>query len=568
MTASHPQTTHTAVTASHPQTTHTAVTAGHPQATHAAVALLRAGGSAVDAAIAADAVMGVVEPTGTGVGGDVMAVVATDEGVVVLNGSGRSGRRTDPEAVPDNGHGFVPSVGGGAVTVPGAVAAWEDLHRRFGRLGWSDLFEPAIEAASEGTAVGATGSRLWDGARSRLDTAGEALYFGAGTAPAPGERWRNPNLAAVLEQIAADGAAVLYRGPLAQAVAGAAVAAGGSVQIDDLADHRSEWVEPLRARLGNHELITVPPPCQGAVTALAAQSVYDQGLLGATAGAAGTEAAAAMVEALDRAFAVALDCLADPSRADVPRYSEMRARMAGAPLHGPMPLGPGTVFTVVFTAEQAVVLTSSVCDRFGSGVTVPEGGFVLQSRGRGFSTDLHHPNAVAPVKRPYHTIVPMLVLGGRANRCASPAHTGEAVARAAHERSEQEREAPLVSAGRSHLSAWPPKDGRPLLGMGVVGGIMQPQGQLQILHRVLGGAGVASAVSAARFRLIGEGRVTTESNFEPRWRAAIGAAGYELVSTADVIGGFGGAQAILREGDTLTAASDHRRDGTSAVITL
>ena len=481
---------------------------------------MRSGGSAVDAAIATDAVMGVVEPTGTGVGGDLMAVVATREGISVLNGSGRSGRRTDPGAVLDNGHGFVPSVGGCAVTVPGAVAAWEDLHRRFGWLPWQSLFEPAIEAATEGVDVGATGSRLWEGSRSRLDTAGEALYFPAGTAPAPGDRWRNPALAAVLKQIANDGPDVLYRGPLARAIADAAAAAGGSVHVDDLSDHRSVWVEPLRTSLGDHELITVPPPCQGAVTALAAEWVHDRGLLGATGDDAGVEAAASMVEALDRAFAVALDCLADPAAAEVPDYDEMRARMAGAPRRGPMPLGPGTVFTVVFTAEQAVVLTSSVCDRFGSGVTVPEGGFVLQSRGRGFSTDLGHPNAVAPNKRPYHTIVPTLVL----------------------------------------------ENGQPMLGIGVVGGIMQPQGQLQILHRLLGGADLATAVEAGRFRLIGDGRVTTEASLEPAWRTAIEASGYEMVDTADVIGGFGGAQAVLSTEGTLTAASDPRRDGTSAVI--
>ena len=474
----------------------------------------------MDAAIAADAVMGVMEPTATGVGGDAMTVVATPEGVAVLNGSGRSGRRTDPESIPDNGHGFVPSVGGWAATVPGAVAAWEDLHRQFGRLPWPALLEPAIEAATDGAEVGATGSRLWEGARGRLDAAGEALYFPDGTAPAPDERWRNPALATVLKQISADGPEALYRGLLARAIAQAATAAGGSLHIDDLADHRSEWVQPLRADLGKHQLITAPPPCQGAVVALAAESVHERGLLGETTGDAGAEAAAAMVEALDRAFAVALDCLADPAEAEVPRHDEMRARMVGAPRRGPMPLGPGTVFTVVFTPEQAVVLASSVCDRFGSGVTVPEGGFVLQSRGRGFSTDGSHPNAVAPAKRPYHTIVPTLVV----------------------------------------------EAGRPMLGMGVVGGIMQPQGQLQILHRVLGGADLSTAVGAGRFRLIGEGRVTTEESLEPEWRTAIGAAGYDLVDAADVIGGFGSAQAVLNGEGTLTAASDSRRDGTSAVI--
>ena len=495
---------------------------GHPLATETAVAVLRAGGSAVDAAVAADAVMGVVEPTATGVGGDVMAVVATADGVAALNGSGRSGRRTDPESVPDNGHGFVPSEGGWAVTVPGAVAGWWELHQRFGRVEWPTLFEPAIAAAADGAAVGRTGSRLWEGARSRLDAAGEELYFPAGTAPAPGERWRNPTLAAVLAQIAADGPAALYGSRLSRAIAEAATAAGGNVHTDDLAGHRNEWVEPLRVSLGEYELITAPPPCQGAVTALAAQSVHDRGMLGAAGEAAGAEAAATMAEALDRAFAVALECLADPDGAEVPGYDEMRARMAAAPRHGPMPLGPGTVFTVVFTPEQVVVLTSSVCDRFGSGVTVPEGGFVLQSRGRGFSTDLNHPNAVAPAKRPYHTIVPTLVL----------------------------------------------EAGQPMLGMGVVGGIMQPQGQLQILHRVLAGADLASAVEAGRFRLIGDGRVTTEATLEPSWRSAIGDAGYDLVDSADVIGGFGGAQAVLRTTDTLTAASDPRRDGTSTVTLL
>ena len=404
--------------------------AGHPRATDTAVALLRAGGSAVDAAIGADAVMGVVEPTGTGVGGDLMAVVATRERVAVLNCAGRSGRRIEPASVPDNGHGFVPSVGGCAVTVPGAVAGWEDLHRRFGRLPWPALFEPAIEAATDGAEVGPTGSRLWEGSRGRLDAAGEALYFPDDRAPVPGERWRNPALAAVLAQVATDGPDALYRGPLAQAIASATLAVGGSLHPDDLADHAGEWVEPLLASLGDHDLFTVPPPCQGTATALAAQWVHERGLLGVTEGAAGAGAAASTVEALDRALAVALDCLADPASAEVPSYEEMRSRMACARRHGPMPLGPGTVFTVVFTPEQAVVLTSSVCDRFGSGVTVPEGGFVLQSRGRGFSTDLNHPNAVGPGKRPYHTIVPTLVL----------------------------------------------ERGHPMLGIGVVGGIMQPPG--------------------------------------------------------------------------------------------
>ena len=539
-----------------------AVAAGHPRATEAAVGLLAAGGSAVDAAIAADAVMGVVEPTGTGIGGDLMAVVTSDEKVWAINGSGCSGRRMDPESIGDNGHGYVPSVGGAAVTVPGAVAGWWDLHQRFGRLAWPALLEPAIEAAVEGAEVGATASRLWTGAKGRLDSAGTTLYFGDGVAPAPGERWRNPALGAALARIAADGPDALYRGPAAEAVCEAVTAAGGSLGPRDLADHRSQWPEPLRVSLGSRELVTVPPPCQGAVVALATQWMHDRDLLGADRG----ESAAAMAEGLERAFAVALDCLADPDRVEVPPYEEMRGRMAGAPLRGPMPLGPGTVFTVVFAPEQSVVLTSSVCDRFGSGVTVPEGGFVLQSRGRGFTTDLSHPNAVAPAKRPYHTIVPTLVLRGRADRRVGPAHTGEAVARAARERSEQERETHGLNTRGSHLFARPQRAGRPMLGMGVVGGVMQPQGQLQILHRLLGGAGLAAAIDAGRFRLLGDGQATTEASLEPAWHQALQDTGYEMLDAADVIGGFGGAQAVLHTDGTLTAAADPRRDGTSAVV--
>ena len=170
------------------------------------------------------------------------------------------------------------------------------------------------------------------------------------------------------------------------------------------------------------------------------------------------------------------------------------------------------------------MLTSSVCDRFGSGVTVPGGRVRVAKPRPGL---LHRPEPSerggTGNKRPYHTIVPTLVLQ---------------------------------------------KQGTPMLGMGVVGGVMQPQGQLQILHRVLAGADLASAVEAGRFRLIGNGQVTTEATLEPSWRSAIGDAGYDLVDSADVIGGFGGAQAVLRTTDTLTAASDPRRDGTSTVTLL
>ncbi len=501
-----------------------AVASGNDAATRAAVSVIRRGGSAVDAAIAADAVMGVCEPTATGVGGDVMVLVATGGEVFALNGSGRSPRSFGRRQVPDNGHGYVPSVGGWAVTVPGAVRAWHDLHERFGWLDWSAVLEPAIEAALHGVAVGSTGSRLWRGSRSRLDAEGLALYFAKGSAREPGTTWRNPALASTLQQLAMGGPEVLYRGSLASDIERAVVAAGGSLSASDLREHHSEWVEPLSAGIGEHDLVTVPSPCQGTVVALAAQTLHEAGLLGATRPTTAPRAAASAAVALDRAFAVALECVADPLVADVPSYEEFRQKMASAPTGGPMPLGPGTVFTVVFTAEQAVVLTSSVCDRFGSGVTVASGGFVLQSRGRGFSTDTSHRNCYGPAKRPYHTIVPTLLM-----------HRGDA---------------------------------KPAVGLGVVGGVMQPQGQLQIIHRVLGGLPLSQAVQAGRFRLLGDGIVGVEETLERPWRREIAAQGYEIREGASVIGGFGGAQAVHNTAETLSATSDPRRDGTAAVIKL
>ena len=494
-----------------------AVATGHPLATEAALETLRAGGSALDAAIAADAVMGFIEPMSTGIGGDVMAVVAEGSEIAVLNGSGRAGMAVDPSSVADNGHGFVPSAGGYAVTVPGAVGAWWDLHERYGRLPWGQVFAPAISAATDGGVVGEVGSRLWHRARRRLGPAAEALYFSSGTAPVAGALWRNPTLATTLARVAADGPEVMYTGRIAADIVNSVVAAGGALAAADLSTHRSEWSDPLRRPLGHYEVVTAPPNCQGMVVALAAELLHESGDLWAAQSGPVT---VAMAEALDRSFSLALDHVADPAVVDVPSYATLRDMVSGARLHGPMPYGPGTVFTAVAAGDQMVALVSSVCDRFGAGVGVATGGFVLQSRGRGFSLDASHPNALAPGKRPYHTIVPTILL----------------------------------------------EHGMPVLSIGVVGGIMQPQGQIQILHHVLNGAGIRAAIEAPRFRLLGDGQVTAEPDLHSADTAALAAAGYEVVNADKV--DFGGAQAVLRRDGGLSAASDPRRDGVAIVATV
>ena len=225
-----------------------------------------------------------------------------------------------------------------------------------------------------------------------------------------------------------------------------------------------------------------------------------------------------MAEALDRAFAIALDHIGDPEATKVPSINTLRGLVADARLRGPMPYGPGTVFTAVAARGQLVALVSSVCDRFGAGVGVAKGGFVLQSRGRGFSLDPTHPNAAGPGKRPYHTIVPTVVL----------------------------------------------EKGLPMLSLGVVGGIMQPQGQLQILHHVLTGAELTGALEAPRFRLLGDGTVAVESDFPTDHADAIADAGYQMVSSERI--DFGGAQSVMMREGVAHAASDPRRDG-EAVVT-
>ncbi len=584
-----------------------AVASGNPLATDAALVVLRAGGTAADAAIAADAVMGVVEPTSTGVGGDVMAVVAHRAGadggwrVEALNGIGRYGRKPIPLGdVRSSGTGYVVSVGGHAVTAPGAVAAWGDLHQRFGGLPWPEVLAPASEAAWRGVRIGPVARKLWASARGRLDPAGEALYFPFGEPPGPATIWTNPALAATLGQIAAHGPDAFYTGELAAAIATAATAAGSTIDIEDLASHKGEWVTPLRVPLGRHELVTLPPPCQGVVLGLAAEHLQRAGLLSSAADTAASspgpadlgevrpgnkgrdndgppregrfdsagEVAAGdgvspavagdhslpipdqehdaissshqghreespataegwveMASTLDKAFAVALETVADPAQVAVPGFAEMRSRLAGAPTLGPVPYGPGTVFTAVATPNQMVALISSVCDRFGAGVTVGKGGFVLQSRARGFTLDPGHPNAAGPSKRPYHTIVPTIVLHGQ----------------------------------------------QPMLSLGVVGGIMQPQGQLQILRRLLSGSSLAAAVKAPRFRLLGDGVIATEPSFDRQTLEGLAAAGYRIVGPDRV--DFGSAGAVMRtrrsapgEPVKMEAEADHRRDGSAATL--
>jgi gamma-glutamyltranspeptidase/glutathione hydrolase len=467
------------------------VATGNPLAAEAARSVLAEGGSAIDAAIAADAVMGVVEPMATSIGGDLLAMIVPLDGqAIAYNGTGRAPAAFDATEVSLLPGGRIPERHPFTVTVPGAVRGWFDLHARYGRLPMARLLAPAIAAARDGFEVAPVSAREWAIFDKVLHAdAASAKLYRAGSPPKAGERFANPELAAVLEAIARDGPSAYYEGEPARASSQAVRDKGGVLAPSDFAAHTGDFVEPLRATFRGLTVLECPPNTHG-IAVLEALSALEPLDLDPDDPATVLASVRAMAEAAERAQKT----VADPSG--------------------------NTVCTVVVDAQGlAVTLMSSVFKRFGSGIAAPGCGFVLQNRGFGFSQP-GHVNAPAPGKRPFHTVVP-----------------GAALA-----------------------------DGRFRLGIGVVGGAMQPQGQLQILLRVAaGGAGLQDAVDAPRWRLEPGELLAIEEGTPAVVEKALREAGYGDPKGRGEMGGrsdFGGAQAVMRLPDgRLAGASDPRKDG-------
>ncbi len=466
-----------------------AVATSHPLATTAGVRALEAGGNAVDAALAAAAMLTVAEPGHNGPGGDLFALLWWDGALVGLNGSGRSPGELDTLVV--DGH------GPRSVTVPGAVAAWEDLAARFGRLGLDAALAPAIDAAERGIVATPRVAEHW-----RL--AERAPW----PAPGIGERYVVPGLAATLRRIAENGRDGLYTGPVAEAIAGASWLAEA-----DLAAHRSEWVEPLRLSYRGLEVCELPPNGQGAAAliALALSEGLDLGLHGEIE---------SMKLALADAHAHIADAplpgfLLDPAHLAA-RRALIRADRALDAV--PSREGATTYLCCVDGDRNAVSLIQSTYDHFGSGVLAGNTGVVLQNRGAGFSSEPGHPNELAPAKRPFHTIIPGMLL----------------------------------------------ESGRLLGPFGVMGGPMQAQGHFQVVRNLAGGDDPQGALDAARFRVDGGRSVALEPGLWGK-ADALRAAGHEPVLSTDPHG-FGVGQAILTLGDALVAGSDGRGDGYAAGV--
>ena len=513
------------------------VCASVPAAAAAGVEMLRRGGNAIDAAIAAAATLCVVEPMSTGLGGDAFALVwsAREGRLLGLNGSGRAPAAASLDGYRARGLERVPETGILSATVPGAPHAWQSLAERLGSLPLGDVLEPAIRAAEEGFAVSELVAHYWQllHQMGRLaNDAARATWAPADRPPQSGEWFRVPALGQTLRAIAKGGAAAFYSGPVADAIVETSRAEGGCFDHEDLASHSSTWVAPIQTTYRGVEVAELPPNGQGlaALIALNLLENFDAD----EAPASGALDWHRRIEAVKLAFADRDAHVADPEYADVPvealldkEYARQRARRIGERARaeaGPGLRGGDTVYLCSADDQGNLVsFIQSLFHGFGSGIGCGDTGVVLQNRGAGFRLDPAHPNALAPRKRPFHTIIPGMLL----------------------------------------------RDGEPWMAFGVMGGDVQPQGHLAFVSNVVDhGLNPQEALDRGRFRYIDGARVAIETPDAPVDEGgclgdALRARGHEVLAPgaamADV---FGAGQAIARAPHgVLVGASDRRKDG-------
>ncbi|WP_298628430.1 gamma-glutamyltransferase family protein [uncultured Thermus sp.] len=503
-----------------------AVATGQPLAALSGMEMLLKGGNAVDAAIAMAAALTVVEPTSNGIGGDLFAMV-WDGRLHGLNASGKSPLGLTPERIPEGG---MPERGWLPVTVPGAVSGWRALHERFGRLPFPEVLAPAIRYAEEGFPVGPETARAWRRAEEiYLSLKGpefqafQEVFFPGGRAPGAGEVWGSPGHAQTLREIGESYGESLYRGKLAEAVAGFSEATGGLLSLEDLASHAPEWVEPLSWEYRGFTVHELPPNGQG-VAALLALAILE----GFDLKPEDPFSYHVQVEAMRLALADAFRHVADPRFLELdpramlsPSYVAQRRSLIGdraLPQALPGLRPEGTVYLAAADGEILVSLIQSNYQGFGAGILVPKTGVALQNRGLGFSLEEDHPNRVGPGKRPYHTIIPGFLT----------------------------------------------QEGKPLGPFGVMGGYMQPQGHVQV---VVGLADFRlnpqAALDRPRWQVVpsrGGDRVLLELGIPQATALFLRDLGHRVAYEAEP-GVFGRGQVVLKGNGVLLGASDPRGEG-------
>jgi gamma-glutamyltranspeptidase/glutathione hydrolase len=526
---------------------HAMAATSHPLATQVALDTMRNGGNAIDAAIAANAAIGLMEPTGNGVGGDLFAIVwdAKTGALHGLNASGRSPRSLSAEWFVDNRIDKIPPYGPLPVSVPGAVDGWFCLHERFGSLPMPRILQPAIDYARNGHPVHETIAWQWAQCIEPL-----APYPGFldqmtvdGRAPKAGEVWKNPNLANTLETIAREGRDSFYKGSIARVIGEYMQSSGGFLSFEDLASHTSSWVEPVSINYRGYDVWELPPNGQG-IAALQILTIMERYDL-ASMGFGSADYIHLFLEAKKLAFEDRARFYSDPDFMDVSiehliskKYAAERSQLidfssaAGFFPHGnPDVLQQGdTIYLTAADPEGNMVsLIQSNYDGLGSGMTPPGLGFVLQNRGELFNLEQGHPNSYQPGKLPFHTIIPAFIT----------------------------------------------RDGKPEISFGLMGGDMQPQGHAQIVANIIDfKMGLQEAGDAPRIYHSGSGEPTGEAmldggiaNLESGFdREVI----KELVKRGHNVqhahGPYGGYQAIrkLPGSGVYVGASESRKDGQAA----
>jgi gamma-glutamyltranspeptidase/glutathione hydrolase len=511
---------------------HGMVATSQPLAAMAGLQMLVKGGNAADAAIAVAAMLNVVEPMSTGIGGDCFALFyeARSGEVTALNGSGRAPAAFTLEEAQRRRLTEIPQLGPLPVTVPGAASGWEALLQRFGTMTLADCVAPAIAAAEEGFPVSERISAGWHRLAEKLSKDAEAarVYL---PAPSAGQIHRQPDLARTFRTVAEGGAAAFYRGPLAERIAACVQSHGGYLTPADLAVHTATWETPIRTTYRGVEVLEHPPNGQGlaALVALNIVEGYDLAEMDYFDPARWH----VLIEAMRMGMADAARYVADPTLEDIPvdgllgKEYAARRRALIEPGRAAKLMAPGrpehrdTVYlTTVDGQGNAVSFINSLYHGFGSGLVVPGTGICLQNRGACFSLEPGHPNALTGGKRPYHTIIPAMAL----------------------------------------------RDGRLWLSFGVMGGFMQPQGHLQVLVNMVDhGLDPQQALNAPRFRVDERGgaRVAVETGVPLKTRKALAAMGHGVQPETLFAPAFGSGDIIARDAESgvLWGASDPRKDG-------
>lgn len=425
-----------------------------PLATQAAIDILQKGGNAIDAAIAANAVLGVVEPTGCGIGGDLFAIIWSSEKQKLygLNASGRSPRSLKMDYFKKNGYQFIPATGPLPVSVPGCVDGWYEMHELFGRIPMRDILQPAINYARNGFPVTEViAFYLESNVRALSDFPNiKETYMPKGKVPAKGEIFKNPNLANTLEKIAKGGRNEFYRGSIAKTIDAFMKANGGFLSYDDLSRHSSEWIQPVKSSYRGYDIWELPPNGQGIATIQILNIL--EGFDIARMGFGSAQYIHTFTEAKKLAFEDRAKYYADQRFSKVPvtqliskKYAAERrklinpSRAARIVNSGKIEAGNTIYLTVADRFGNMVSLIQSNYRGMGSGMCPTGLGFILQDRGEMFSLDPGHANAYAPGKRPFHTIIPGFIT----------------------------------------------KNGKPWISFGVMGGDMQPQGHAQIIVNLI-----------------------------------------------------------------------------------